>query len=71
MAIPDLTGLSDADLEELQRKAGEEKFKRNQNALITQAADALIRQAYNQGFTKTQVKTYLSNLIDTIYAQQG
>jgi hypothetical protein len=68
MAIPDLSGLTDADLQELQKKAGEEQFKRTQNAQIQNAANDLITQAKFAGYTKTQVKTYLSNLIDSIYA---
>ena len=68
MPIPDLSGLSDNDLKELQKKAGDEQFKRAQQNQIFNAANDLITQAKFQGYNKAQVKAYLSNLIDEIYA---
>lgn len=68
MALPDITTLTDDELKQLQKQAGEEQFQRTQNAQIKAAAEDLITQAKFQGYTKTQVKAFLSNLADTIYA---
>lgn len=68
MPIPDLSGLTDAELAELQGKAMKERGKRQQDNELAEAATNLINQARNIGYSKTVVQTFLKKVIDDVYA---